>query len=257
MAHFTKGGAVLTPFGKNQYLRSTVGCKFESYSLAAATIPAKAVDGVVQKILQSGTVMAKITSGPDSGKIGPYQAAGTAEVQTVTITGAPTGGTFTLTFNGQTTAAIPYNATAAQVQSALEALSTIVPGDILCAGGPLPATAVTVTFFGNLIGDQPQMTATGSFTGGTSPAVAVTTTTAGVAGAADGRQTAANVVGINDTFLPWQALERDVEIAVLYEGTVVQAWCFEYDASGNPIALVTAGVVTQLRTANGLAVTVK
>lgn len=45
--------------------------------------------------------------------------------------------------------------------------------------------------------------------------------------ATDGRQTLANIVGINDTFLPWQLLERDVEVAVTYEGAVVQGWCFE------------------------------
>jgi hypothetical protein len=110
---------------------------------------------------------------------------GTNEVQTVTITGAPTGGTFTLTFDGQTTANIAYNATAAAVQSALEALSNINPSDIAVAGGPGPATPWTVTFAVGDDGGQfdgrnvPQMTATGSFTGGTSPAVAVTTTTGG------------------------------------------------------------------------------
>jgi len=57
------------------------------------------------------------------------------------------------------------------------------------------------------------------------------------AGAADGRQTAANIVGLNDTFLPWQLLERDVEIAVTYEATAVQAWCFERDAAGLRIVL--------------------
>lgn len=49
-------------------------------------------------------------------------------------------------------------------------------------------------------------------------------------GATDGRQTTANIVGVVDTFLPWQLMERDVEVAVVYEATVVQAWCFEYVA---------------------------
>lgn len=48
--------------------------------------------------------------------------------------------------------------------------------------------------------------------------------------ATDGRQTTANIVGINDTALPWQLMERDVEVAVTYEATVVQAWCFQYTA---------------------------
>jgi hypothetical protein len=108
---------------------------------------------------------------------------GTNEVQTITVTGTPTGGSFTLTFNGQTTAAIAYNAAAAAVKTALEALTNIAVGDVTTSGGPLPTTAVTVTFAGAYASsDVPQMTATASFTGGTSPAVAVTTTTPGVIG---------------------------------------------------------------------------
>ena len=41
-----------------------------------------------------------------------------------------TGGTFTLTFNGQTTAPLAFNATAAQIEAALEALSNIGAGNI-------------------------------------------------------------------------------------------------------------------------------
>lgn len=57
------------------------------------------------------------------------------------------------------------------------------------------------------------------------------------AGVTDGRQTAANIVGLNDTFLPWQLLDRDVEIAVVYECTAVQGWCKEYIADGTTVAL--------------------
>lgn len=53
----------------------------------------------------------------------------------------------------------------------------------------------------------------------------------------DGRQTLTNIVGINSTFLPWQFEERDVEVAVLYDGIVFQNRCFEYDGSGLLIAL--------------------
>jgi hypothetical protein len=99
------------------------------------------------------------------------------EVQNVTITGSPTGGTFTLTYAGQTTSGIAYNASASTVQSALEALSNIAPGDVVVTGtGPY-----TVTFTGTLAGSNvAQMTASGaSLTGGTSPAVNVTTSGAG------------------------------------------------------------------------------
>lgn len=119
------------------------------------------------------------TAAPSPSVIDTFDPATTgSETQTVTVTGTPTGGTFTLTFSGQTTASIAYNAAASAVQSALEALSNIGTGNVACAGGPLPGSAVTVTFTGELASTNvAQMTATGSFTGGTSPAVAVTTTT--------------------------------------------------------------------------------
>lgn len=104
-------------------------------------------------------------------------AGGTAEVQTVTITGTPTGGTFTLTYDGQTTAAIPYNANAAAVQAALLALPNLDSGDIAVGGGPGPGTPYTVTFALSL-GNPAQMSANGGgLTGGSSPAAGVSTTT--------------------------------------------------------------------------------
>lgn len=106
------------------------------------------------------------------------------EVQTVTINGGPTGGSFTLTFDGSTTAAIAYNATAAAVQAALEGLAVVEPGDITVTGGPLPGTAATVTFQGRFAGkDVAEISADGSgLTGGTAPAVAIATTTQGGTG---------------------------------------------------------------------------
>lgn len=46
------------------------------------------------------------------------------------VTVDATSGNFTITFNGQTTANIAYNASAATVLSALEALSNVDPGDV-------------------------------------------------------------------------------------------------------------------------------
>jgi RHS repeat-associated protein len=48
----------------------------------------------------------------------------TNEVQVITLTDA-TGGTFTLSFDGQTTTTLPYNATAGTVECALDVLSSI------------------------------------------------------------------------------------------------------------------------------------
>ncbi len=112
---------------------------------------------------------------------GVYVSAGTSEVQTVTITGTPTGGTFTLTYSGQTTAAIAFDAVAAAVQAALEALSNLAPGDVVVTGGPGPGTPYTVTFAAAL-GNVVQLTADGALlTGGAAPAVGVVTATPGVA----------------------------------------------------------------------------
>lgn len=94
------------------------------------------------------------------------------DVQTITISGTPTGGTYKLTFNGTSTANLAYNADAAAVQTALRTLT----GD----------TGLTVTGTGPLVVDfaayglQGSITATAvALTGGTAPAVAVVHTTPG------------------------------------------------------------------------------
>lgn len=105
------------------------------------------------------------------------------EVQRVTITGVPTGGAIKLLFDGAQTADIAYNATAAVVQAALEALGNVNVGDVTVGGGPGPAAFWTVTFGGQYANTNvPAMTATSTLTGGTTPAVAVTTTTGGTGG---------------------------------------------------------------------------
>lgn len=104
---------------------------------------------------------------------------GVDEVQSLTIDAL--SGTYTLTFGGQTTSAIAFNATAVQVQTALWALSSIgssgvsVTGD---AGGPY-----TITFGGALSGlPQSEITTTATnLTGGAGTAV-VAEVTAGVRG---------------------------------------------------------------------------
>lgn len=103
------------------------------------------------------------------------------EVQTLTITGTPTGGTFTLTFQGQTTAAIAYNASAATVATALVALPNIETGEVTGGGGALPGTPVTLTFSGRYAGgDVPLIMANGAaLTGGTDPTATVAVTTEG------------------------------------------------------------------------------
>ncbi len=107
---------------------------------------------------------------------------GAADVQTISITGTPTGGTFALAFQGAITTALAYNASAANVQAALRALSTIGSGNVTCTGGSLPGTPIVCTFSGALAaGLQPLITTeSGDLTGGTSPTVTVTHSTPGL-----------------------------------------------------------------------------
>ncbi len=77
------------------------------------------------------TATASLTGGSTPGVTVATQSAGTPsanEVQTVTVTGSPTGGDYTLTFGGNTTAAIAHNASAQTVQAALQALASIGTG---------------------------------------------------------------------------------------------------------------------------------
>ncbi|MEC4616195.1 hypothetical protein [Tsukamurella tyrosinosolvens] len=79
---------------------------------------------------------------------------------TVTVTGSPTGGTFTLTVGGQTTAAIAYNATATAVKAALEALSNV---DSATVTGTGPYTvAVTAAGAAAVTGDGAALTPSGT-----------------------------------------------------------------------------------------------
>src|SRR3954466_6715379 len=92
-------GTAVTPWGVREFLRSTKDFGTESYMCAAGSVPYFTRDGnPLQKELPAGVVMAKITAGPDIGKIGPFQAAGTAEVQTITPSGtwAGTSGSYQL-----------------------------------------------------------------------------------------------------------------------------------------------------------------
>ncbi len=120
---------------------------------------------------------------------GPYQNAGVlmrgvTEVQTLIVTGSPTGGTFRLRLGagGVRTSAIVYNAAASAVQAALEALPAIGSGGVVCTGGPLGSGAVTVTFAGkNAAKNVETLTlAANALTGGASPTVAIVVTTAGI-----------------------------------------------------------------------------
>jgi hypothetical protein len=102
------------------------------------------------------------------------------EVQTLSAFVGATGGTFTLTFGGKTTAPIAYNAVAATIQTALEALTSVGVGDIVVTGGPASTTAVVFTFGNDKAGsNQPVITIDKSGVTGLTSGGVVTTTTQG------------------------------------------------------------------------------
>lgn len=79
---------------------------------------------------------------------------------TVAIVG--TGGTYTLTFGGQTTTALAYNATAATVQAALVALSSVGASKVTVTGTPTSFLVVfAVGTNGVLTGSATSLTGTG------------------------------------------------------------------------------------------------
>lgn len=104
----------------------------------------------------------------------------------LSVTGGPTGGSFTLRIetgavgSGQTyDGTIPFNATAAQVKAAIEAMPNMKDGSVAASGGPLPGTPVVLLFAGMGKGTPRKVTiGTNSLTGGTTPAPAIAENTA-------------------------------------------------------------------------------
>src|SRR3954464_3259856 len=113
--------------------------------------------------------------GINGGGYGPFNDQLTDEQQTVRLANA-TGGTFTLSFNGQTTAPLAFNSTAAQIDAALEALSNVGANNIQTSGGPVNTANVNVFFRRALQqADQNQITGDGSGLTGNTPTLATAT----------------------------------------------------------------------------------
>ena len=105
---------------------------------------------------------------------------GINEQKTVNIDDASSGGNFTLTFGGDTTINIAYDATFGTVQTDLENLTSIGAGNVSVTGGPGPTTDWVVEFIGTLADtDVGAMTGDGTnLTGGTTT-VTITDTVTG------------------------------------------------------------------------------
>jgi len=149
--------------------------------ISETTIQLSGMNSLVPLPSNGGGVTVKFGSDDTEYAVtGRTAGAGTNEVQVVEIDDGVSGGTFTLTFSGQTTSALAYNASAAVVEDALEALSTIGAGNVSVSGA---SPKWTVTFVGTKAGtDVALMTGNGaSLTGGELTDVDVVETVQGVA----------------------------------------------------------------------------
>jgi len=127
--------------------------------------------------------------------------AGTDEVQSIDITGTPTGGTFKLSFMDEVTADIAYDADAAAVEAAVEALNCIGSGGCTIAGTNPNFGA---TFGANLakLGGLPLFVLEeNALTGGTTPSVSITQDTPGVTADGRGAGKGARVVDVTNGVL--------------------------------------------------------
>lgn len=153
--------------------RKTISCTDAAASLLAngdmedETLVTDAPDGWIVSVGTIGTTL-KMTD---------------VEVQTVVISGTPTGGTYTLSWANaagktQTTAPLAYNAASSTVQAALRLLKGLESITVV-QSGTTPNYTHTITFTGRG-GNVAQFTATSLLTGGT-PVITPGTSSAGTA----------------------------------------------------------------------------
>lgn len=98
----------------------------------------------------------------------------------LTITGSPTGGTFTLTYDGDTTAGIAYDASAATVEAALVAAwsGNFDADEIECVGTAMPGGSITIFLKGaDHIAATSVTGSAANLTGGSNPAIVISAVT--------------------------------------------------------------------------------
>jgi hypothetical protein len=100
------------------------------------------------------------------------------QIKTITPTGTISGGTWTTTVDGQTTTALAYTATATAIQTAIEALSNVDPGDVLVTGGPISTlTPVVIEMRGRFAQQAVTITVDGTLLTGAGATITPTTST--------------------------------------------------------------------------------
>lgn len=107
------------------------------------------------------------------------KAGAVAEEQQITLTGFTAGDTWNITFEGQTTASIPYPPSGGDISGALEVLDGVGAGNVSVAGA---GDSWTVSFVGDLLGVQVDQMAPSQVVSAAGTAFAVTTQQAQLGG---------------------------------------------------------------------------
>jgi hypothetical protein len=209
MPDFKKSNVARQPFGVNEFRRSTQGEHTESYTTSAAAQPQTYTDATTAVVNNKAltTNIATLTTAA---------AHGFAVGQTVRISIGDA------VFDGVRTIATVPTSTTFTFERVNANVGTVAVSPTGVASVSGDATKVL----------QPGVVMAKITSGGESGKIGPFQ-----AGVSDGRQTTANIVGINGTPLMWELNEGDREIAVHQAGILVQAWCIEYDAAGFPIPL--------------------
>lgn len=179
--------------GNANFADRFVAALFNSLSLTWNRTDATLTSGITGRTFTSGITLTATPTDIVAAPVSPADVsifAGTAlstdAQQTITVSGTPTGGDFTLQFTdathplGEESATIAYNANAAAVQTALQGISLLGNGNVTVTGGPGPGTPWVATFTGEFARTQASLLTLGTnaLTGGTSPTVAVAQTQA-------------------------------------------------------------------------------
>jgi hypothetical protein len=207
----------------------TIDWSIVTAAVTDTTLPDDNVIKAGQKGLRFGQILCRITQ---------------HEIETVTVNGSPAGGTFSLTYvdeegESHETGAIAYNAPAADLEAALEAVGANVTVS-------KSSNVYTVTF------DDARNVAAlaltdNNLTGGTSPTVAIGTSTQGNAGlgkygpydpdATDGRQTLTR----GECWILNQTVLENGAIAGLGGGVTDHPAVFDGGRAWKPRILMTTG----------------
>jgi len=128
---------------------------------------------MVAKQVASGTTDAWAVSGSTASfavRVNPIPAVYNRPI-TVTISGNPTGGSYTLTYGGSTTVAIAYNAGVAAMQSAVQSLASVGGAGNVTVTGYTGGPYVILLSSALSVSSNAITVASSSLTGGTTPAV--------------------------------------------------------------------------------------